>query len=30
VSAISNKLKGVRTSSRDLETWNIAEWYMEP
>ncbi len=30
VSAISNNLKGVRTSSRDLETWNIAEWYMEP
>jgi peptide/nickel transport system substrate-binding protein len=30
VSAISNQLKGVRTSSRDLETWNIAEWYMEP
>ncbi len=28
--AISNKLKGVRTSSRDLEGWAIAEWYMEP
>jgi peptide/nickel transport system substrate-binding protein len=29
VNAVSNSLVGPKPSPRDLETWNIAEWYMK-